>query len=131
MNYKFKSLMMVLAFPLMFLVACDDYIPEPKSAEEVNDDDDDEIDDVSFAMHIVPIFENNCVGCHDGGPSPQLAGENVYNNLMDGYVVPAEPEESILYNKISDPSSNHYNRIPSDEERDKIKNWIKQGAEDN
>lgn len=123
---------LILAFPFFFY-ACDDQTPDPKSIEEERDDDDDNDDppegEISFSDDINPIFsEYGCEGCHDGGTPPDLSS-NVYDNLLDGYVEPGEPENSDLYNQLDDSGSG--NHVISEEDLDNIRQWIEEGAEDN
>ena len=130
---KFLAIIVLAGF---IAVSCDDITPEPKSAEEAredepddDDDDDDDDDEISFAQTIVPMLTNECSGCHDGSPSPDLTS-NHYDNIVNEYIEPGDPEESILFSKVSDPSDNHYDYL-DDDQREKLKQWIEEGAEDN
>ncbi len=91
---------------------------------------------VSFAVDIVPIFNQSCnaSGCHsNGGIKPNLTADNAYEALTTGnYLDTITPENSLLYqwmlgNKgapmpISGPNPT-YNA--------KVLLWIQQGAQNN
>lgn len=127
MNMKniFK-LIILLSFGLL-LNSCfyDAYPPEPidPPIEE----------DVSYANDILPLWDQ-CVGCHKGTIPPDLRDETSYDSLLDGYVVPFESEESILYKSLlgvdgislMPPGA----KWPSSK-INLVKAWIDQGALDN
>ena len=60
-----------------------------------------DVQDVSFEMDIIPIFNASCntVGCHNtGGIAPDLSEGNAYESLTDGnYYNVDSPEDSELY----------------------------------
>ena len=80
-----------------------------------------------FQADIQPIFNANCITCHNGSRSPDLRDGKSYSFLSKGYVnLPAE--SSRIYVKIT--SSDHLPRT-SDTQKLMILNWIKQGALNN
>jgi hypothetical protein len=81
-----------------------------------------------FQADIQPIFNANCITCHNGSRSPDLRDGKSYSALSKGYIA-APVESSRLYVKIS-TDSQHIPRT-SDTEKLKILNWLKQGALNN
>ena len=91
---------------------------------------------MSFSKNIQPIFNENCAksGCHvEFGQSPNLTPVIAYDQLLElGYVDPANPEGSLLYQKVSatvkqmPPASNL-----SSLQINSIYAWIQQGAKNN
>lgn len=62
-------------------------------------DPDVPIELVSYQNDIVPLWVQ-CTGCHkDGGEAPNME-DNSYNNLLNGYVIPSNADESILYKSL-------------------------------
>ncbi len=86
-------------------------------------------EEVTFS-EIQDIFNNGCVGCHDGVTANPVLEEGVaYDNLMNGdYIDTANPEQSTLYVKMSDSSHSLYS---SGGERNKVLKWIQDGAPNN
>jgi len=87
---------------------------------------------VSFSNDLIPIFSTNCAlsGCHvPGSQSPYLTPDLAYDQLVGGgYVNTVVPEKSILYIEINGDMSTH---IPSADDRQKIYDWIRNGAPNN
>lgn len=91
---------------------------------------------ISFSKNIQPIFNESCAksGCHmEFGQAPNLMPGVAYDQLLElGYVDPANPEGSLLYQKVSatvkqmPPTSNL-----SSLQINSIYAWIKQGAKNN
>lgn len=82
---------------------------------------------ISFKADIQPIFSANCVSCHGGTKSPDMRDGKSYNALKTVYVT-SPAESSRLYSKMT--SSGHTSRS-TDNEKLKVLNWIKQGAQNN
>jgi hypothetical protein len=80
-----------------------------------------------FQADIQPIFNANCVTCHNGSRSPDLRDGKSFSALSKGYVN-SPSESSRLYLKIT--SADHLPRT-SDTQKLLILNWIKQGALNN
>ncbi|MCK5464031.1 MAG: hypothetical protein KAI95_13485 [Bacteroidales bacterium] len=86
-------------------------------------------DTVSYSLDIQPIWDNQCVNCHDGGRDPDLRPDNSYASLMGGgYINTDEPEESELMKKLD--SSPHDSRA-TEAEKQLILAWIDEGAKNN
>jgi len=90
---------------------------------------------VDFGREVLPIFRQNCVGCH--GPSQATAGlrldrrSSVFKNGLRR-VVPGSSENSFLYLRVSGAGPGL--QMPpggplSDKQIATIKTWIDQGAE--
>lgn len=91
-------------------------------------------DVVSYSNDIMPLWEGECVACHNGSEPPDLRPENSYSDLLDGFVVPGDPDASILYRSLiwDDGISN----MPittqwPDSQIALVEAWIEQGALDN
>lgn len=89
-------------------------------------------ENVSFTVDVLPIFTNTCAqsGCHSAnGIPPNLSVDNAYISLtFFGYVNINDPENSIIYQKITNGSMKTY---ADDQDRAIILKWIEQGALDN
>lgn len=91
---------------------------------------------MSFSKNIQPIFNESCAksGCHvEFGQAPNLAPVVAYDQLLElGYVDPANPEGSLLYQRVSAsvkpmPPTGNLSSI----QINSIYAWIKQGAKNN
>ena len=90
-------------------------------------------EDVSYENDVMPLWVQ-CVGCHQGNTPPDLRDEFSYDSLLDGYVVPFESEESILYKSLLGIDGVSLMPPGSKWPASKIstvKAWIDQGAKDN
>ena len=101
---------------------------------------------VSFAVDLQPVFAAHCVGCHgaggDGGLNltPDVAWANLVGVETSGYaprqrVVVGNPDQSVLYLKLSG-APGVGDRMPQgrmllDDDIEKFRVWIAQGALDN
>jgi hypothetical protein len=93
-------------------------------------------DEAKFSVDIIPILNANCNAgpCHsNGGQRPNLTEASAYNSLiLSGWVDPEidkeDPENSLLYQKISNGSMKIY---LTDQERAIILKWIELGSENN
>ena len=87
---------------------------------------------VSFKLELVPILNTKCAiaGCHvSGARKPFLSTALSYQELVNGgFVNTVIPKESILY-KVINESMREY--IPSATDRQKIYDWIRNGAPNN
>jgi hypothetical protein len=91
--------------------------------------------EISFASDILPIFNSSCSlsGCHNSvGHVPDLSAPKAYTSLLNGYVLPENPESSPLYQWMKGYKStpmpvsgvnNSYCGL--------VLAWIKQGAKNN
>lgn len=86
---------------------------------------------VSFSGDLQPIFTNNCAtaGCHvKGAQVPYLTPDVSYQQLLGGFVNTVKPEQSQLYKMINGNMQVH---IPDAADRQKIYDWIRNGAPNN
>lgn len=91
-------------------------------------------ENVSFQNDIQPLFDQSCVTCHDANLAPDLRDINSYNSLLNGYVVPGDADESILYMSLI--NSNGVALMPPegqwpDSRINLVLSWINEGALDN
>ena len=85
---------------------------------------------------VKPIFEERCLGCHQGSllGSPVPDFQTAKGMITAGYVVPGEPDKSTLLNKIYLPGESAAQMPPvghslSQKEMNLIGEWILQGAD--
>ena len=87
---------------------------------------------VSFKMDIAPMVSSKCAlsGCHvSGAHKPYLVTPGAYEQIVNGgFVNTLIPKESILYIKINSEMKEY---IPSALDRQKIYDWIRNGAPNN
>jgi hypothetical protein len=86
---------------------------------------------VSFSTDLQPIFTTNCAvsGCHvAGSQTPYLSADVSYQQLTGGFVNTVVPTSSELYIMINGDMEVH---IPSATDRQKIYDWIRNGAPNN
>ena len=86
---------------------------------------------VSYSGELQPLWNNNCAlsGCHvPGGQVPYLTEDISYTQLLGGYVNTVVPEQSKLYIAINGVMMTH---IPSATDRQKVYDWIRNGAPNN
>ena len=83
-----------------------------------------------FQTDIQPIFNANCVTCHNGVKQfPDLRDGKSYQALTKGGYVILPGETSRLYRHMT-TNSEHIPRS-TDTEKQKVLNWINQGALNN
>jgi hypothetical protein len=87
---------------------------------------------VSFKEELAPIFSTKCAlsGCHvSGGHKPYLASDISYKEIVGGnFVNTIIPKESILYKAINGEMAQY---ISSKTDRQKVYDWIRNGAPNN
>ena len=87
---------------------------------------------VSFKTDLAPIFNAKCAvtGCHvSGAHKPYLPTAISYQEIVNGgFVNIIVPKESILYKKINADMKEY---IPSATDRQKVYDWIRNGAPNN
>lgn len=119
----------VLIFMSLAVSSCYyDYIP----AEDIGDPEN--LPEVSYQDEIIPLWVEYCVECHNGVIPPDLRNDVSYDELLDGYVVPGNAGESILYQSLL--GSDGIELMPPgamwpDEKINLVRNWINQGALNN
>ena len=109
---------------LLITVAC-----AYDSEEDMFMDNDCQDDNVSFRMHIQPILETNCLGCHGTGINTGGVTLEGYENLKvfvnNGRFLGAVKHESGF-----SPMPQNANKLP-DCQISQIEAWIDDGAENN
>lgn len=91
---------------------------------------------VSFAGDIQPIFNQNCISCHNGSLHPNLTTGNSYNALMalpTGSIVPGDASGSELFQMLNGGGDNPMppgTSIPQ-AQIDLFGQWINEGAKNN
>ncbi len=113
---------------LMGLTGCYKDIVIPELAA----DPDGPPKQVSFKNELAPLFTTNCAlaGCHvTGAHKPYLTGDIAYREIVNGgFVNLALPKESILYKMINGEMAQY---IPSAADKQKVYDWIRNGAPNN
>jgi hypothetical protein len=87
---------------------------------------------ISFKTDIAPFVASHCAisGCHvSGGHKPYMSTPGAYEAIVNGgYVNTIVPKQSVLYIKINGEMKEY---IPSATDRQKIYDWIRNGAPNN
>lgn len=87
---------------------------------------------VSFKEELAPVLSKNCAisGCHvSGGHKPYLATDIAYKEIVNGgFINTTIPKESILYKMINGEMAQY---LPSKSDRQKVYDWIRNGAPNN
>ncbi len=87
---------------------------------------------VSYKTDLAPMFNSKCAlsGCHvSGAHKPYMLTAESYNQIINGgYVNILVPKESIFYKKINAEMKEY---IPSATDRQKVYDWIRNGAPNN
>jgi hypothetical protein len=127
MNQKLKrirqiSLALILIAAIVGFSSCEKYsFPPPAVSPNQT---------WHFETDIQPIFNTNCVICHNGVKQfPDLRNGKSYLALTKGGYVTLPGETSRLYHQIS-TNSDHIPRT-TDAEKIKVLYWINQGALNN
>src|SRR5262245_5829435 len=94
-------------------------------------------DKVDFARDVRPILSNRCFKCH--GPAVQkskLRLDTFEGATKNGAIVPGKPSESLLIDRVCEPSDEDGRMPPpeagdrlTDEQITTLKVWIAQGGE--
>ena len=124
-SVKYASLIILL---LMVLAGCYKDIIKPTLAT----DPDGPPQPVSFKNELAPLFKTNCAlsGCHvSGAHKPYLTTDISYAQIVNGgFVNTALPKESRLYQMVNGEMAQY---IPSKTDRQKVYDWIRNGAPNN
>jgi hypothetical protein len=86
---------------------------------------------VSYSGDLQPLWNENCAlsGCHvKGGQVPYLSEDISYEQLLGGYVNTVVPEDSKLWIALNGIMMSH---LPSASDRQKVFDWIRNGAPNN
>jgi len=126
MKFKdFKALGLLL-FGMLLMASC-----EYDSIVFAEPDPNEPVEDVSFMDEIIPIFQDNCVGCHGVGHyKVDLTIENAYQSLNDkGLIDVNDPANSVIYKTLTVNVASQHQLTPPPIKL--ILDWITQGAKDN
>ncbi len=91
--------------------------------------------DVSYSNDIQPMWDNDCVSCHQGNIPPDLRSATSYNSLLNGgYVITENADDSVLYHSLL--GSNGVSLMPPGamwpaSSIQKVEAWINEGAKNN
>jgi hypothetical protein len=83
---------------------------------------------VYFQADVQPIFNANCISCHNGTKSPDLREGKSYTYLTTRGYVNQPGETSRLYVKMT---SNDHTARSTANDKGKVLNWINQGTLNN
>ena len=123
--FIYSGLLLTLA---MAFTGCYKDIIKPELAS----DPDGPPQQVSFKNDLAPIFNTSCAlaGCHVAGAhKPFLTSDVSYLQIVNGgFVNTVVPKQSILYDKINGEMKEY---IPSAVNRQKVYDWIRNGAPNN
>lgn len=112
----------------LFLTSCYKDVILPETAV----DPDGPPQQVSYSLELAPLFNSSCAlsGCHVvGGHKPYMNTDISYQQIVNGGFVNTDiPKQSILYIEINGEMKEH---IPSASDRQKVYDWIRNGAPNN
>ena len=92
-----------------------------------------------FMQYVRPILETNCLSCHQGAHPPaglslvQRSGAYAPRRRGRAFIVPGDPERSLLYTAIT-PGGSHPRTLPlataglTDYDIGALHEWIEDGA---
>ena len=130
--------LLVLMFIVALSMACTTNTENLVAADD--DDNEEPIQQVSYANDVQPIFNNSCTGCHGSTGGVNLSSfsalmGSVGNNYGGNLVVPGNADASGLVDKI-EPNPQHGSRMPtngtlSPTQIQTIRTWINEGAQNN
>ena len=122
---KFASLVIIIG---ILISGCYKDIIVPDLAS----DPDGPPQPVSFRTELAPLLNANCTeaGCHvSGAHKPYLTIDISYQQIVNGgFVNTALPKESRLYIMVNGEMAQY---IPSKTDRQKVYDWIRNGAPNN
>jgi hypothetical protein len=103
--------------------------------QDIDDGGGEVPEEVSYSTDIMPLWEGQCVACHQGSVPPDLRPENSYDSLLNGFVEAGKSEESNLYLSLIhapgvSPMPSPSNQWPASQ-TNLVKAWIDQGAKNN
>lgn len=126
MNHRLTKIRQILVALIVFSTlgvfsSCEKYsYKEPKVNPDIP---------VSFQTDIQPIFDANCIKCHNGTQFPDLRQGKSYSALSKAGLITLPGETSGLYVQITTETAHIPRTSPI--EKDQILNWINQGALNN
>jgi hypothetical protein len=122
---KYTGLFVVLS---LFITSCYKDVILPEAAI----DPDGPPQPVSYKIDLAPVFNSKCAlsGCHvSGAHKPYLPTDISYQQIVNGgFVNTSIPKESTLYKMINGEMREY---LPSAADRQKVYDWIRNGAPNN
>ncbi len=127
-----KSILLILFFLGFIFIACDDTLTSTDIDKVIIPDSN-----VSYSKYIAPLFEVKCVTCHDGGSGSNLPNLSNFSFVDGFYVVPTEPDNSVLVYTIEGnvppyplmPPGGY--RALNENQTTGVRTWINEGAQNN
>jgi hypothetical protein len=118
---------LIIVFSGLLLNSCyyDELLERP-IPELPTDPDEPGYIEIKYGTDIQPIFNSNCIGCHNASNKLDLREGVSYNDLVPEYVVAGNADASSLYTFVN---SGHGGA--NIDEKSLIKGWINQGAKNN
>jgi len=126
-----KRLLQIVLVSSLSLLCFSCYYDElPEETDLVAEIPDDEV--VSFKDDVQPIFDEKCIGCHNGNfANPDLREGNAYNAIVPQYIIAGDAENSEFYQKLPGNDHQDIDIVLTNEEIGIIKAWIDRGGENN
>lgn len=81
---------------------------------------------VTFSQVNQNVFQSSCVSCHSGSGSPAGVDLSTFDGVS-GQVVPGSPQQSKIYQEISDGKMPPTGALPQDQIQ-QVSDWITAGA---
>ena len=127
-----KLFLLIAAFLSFVFIACDDTLTSTNIDKVIIPDSN-----VSYSKYIAPLFEVKCVTCHDGGTNSNLPDLTNFSFVDGYYVVPTEPDNSVLVYVIQGnvppfplmPPAGY--RALNENQVNGVRTWIEEGAQHN
>jgi len=127
MKKIFKILIIVCGGLLLNSCYYDELVERP-IPEIPTDPDDPNYVEIKYGAEIQPIWNSNCILCHDSSHSLDLSEGVSYTELVPEYVIAGDADNSPLYDKLQ--NGNHDGKANTTQ-MSLIKGWINQGAKNN
>lgn len=122
MNHKIKFILLTGVFTLLSISCTKDLIV-PIDYNNL---------EVSFSDHVLPKIEDGCSAssCHGGAKSPNLS-EDVYEVLLDGNYISTDTSKATNSRLYKTLNGTHNDGRISDDTKNALEAWMKQGAKNN
>ncbi len=127
-----KSLIIITGISFLLFISCNNATNKPETDTEAIT-----TDGVSFSKDIQPLFDRDCVSCHEYLESnvayKMLTTHNSSSVGSSQYIDTLNPTKSFLYTKLLEEPPCGASMAPTwtDEEKDLVLRWIKEGAKNN
>ena len=112
---------------MLVLSACEYKFISPDNGDPI----DPELP-ISFSAEVEPIWTTqSCTGCHDGSGLFSLKAGEAYNSLTTNNLLDLDQADNSKILTVPGSSGLHADKDYVGNQRELIKVWIEQGAEDN